>query len=40
MFKNEEGEFEEYEVDVPVIPHDEKIKHEEEVNFGKELYGE
>ena len=31
---------EEYKVDVPEMPHDEKIKHEEEVNFGKELYGE
>ena len=36
----QDSNIEEYEVDVPVIPHDEKIKHEEEVNFGKELYGE
>lgn len=29
-----------YEVDVPIMPHDEKVKQEEEINFGKELYGE
>lgn len=38
--KNNSIETEEYEVDVPIVPHDEKIKEEEERNFGKELYGE
>ena len=33
-------EIKEYEVDKPAIPHDEKVKMEEERNFGKELYGE
>lgn len=37
--KNNPIETEEYEVDVPIVPHDEKIKEEEERNFGKELYG-
>lgn len=30
---------EEYEVEIPIVPHDERVKEEEEKNFGKELYG-
>lgn len=35
-----EGEFEEYKVDVPEVPEDEKEKAKEEIKLGRELYGE